>query len=176
MELEHLAVFLRHLVETMLRQLVVIVVVAQRNFFDGLRERPESIERDVFTQFHRDARDHQARGQAVRSHPFSSPEKSEVSQVPGVEEENLLPHFGLFECLVDFKRDAGVDPIGKGWQKEECISIGGNILQKPGFLLLQILVLQSYDAGIDSHKIRFASNIFTSTPCDWGEVTPEDEV
>lgn len=32
--------------------------------------------------------------------------------------------------------------------------------------------LQCYDAGIDSHKIRFASNIFTSIPCDWGEVAP----
>lgn len=31
---------------------------------------------------------------------------------------------------------------------------------------------QRYDAGVDSHKIRLASNIFSSIPCDWGEVAP----
>ena len=31
---------------------------------------------------------------------------------------------------------------------------------------------QRYDAGVDSHKIRLVSNIFTSIPCDWGQVAP----
>lgn len=151
-------------------------MVTDRCLFYIFRERPESVERHIFTQFHGDTCDHQARGQAVRCHPSSSPEKSKTPQITGMEEENFLLNFGIMEGLVDFKGDACVEPVGKGRQEKECVPIVGNVFQKLCVLPLQALVSQRYDAGVDSHKIRLVSNIFTSIPCDWGEVAPKNEV
>lgn len=135
-QLQDLAVFFGHLMETALRQLVVIVVVAHRHVFNSSREGPESVELHVFTELHRNTCDHQASGQAVSSHTFSSPEKSKVLQVLGMEKQDLLSCFRLFESEVHFKRCVRVGPEGKRWQKEERIPIGCNVIQKYCFLFL----------------------------------------
>lgn len=135
MKVEELAIFFGHLMETALRQLIVIVVMADRCVCHSLGEGPKPIQLHVFTHFHSDAGNHQASGQAVCIHTFSSPETGKLFQVLGMEKENLLFCFRLLECVVHFKGGAGVDSVGKCWKKEECVSVGCNILQKFCFLL-----------------------------------------
>ena len=136
MKLENLSIFFGHLMETAFREVVVVVVMADGCVFYRSREGPKAIQLHMLTQLHGHTCDHQARGQAKLCHTFSSPEEGEISQVLGMEKENLLSCVSLFERVIHFKRGNGVGPERKRWQKKECISVGCNVLQKYFFLFL----------------------------------------
>lgn len=76
-----------------------------------------------------------------------------------MEEENFLPNFGLFEGLVDFKGDACVEPVGKGRQEKECVSVGGNVFQKLCCVLrLQALVSVKLNKNHNHHYHHSGNN------------------
>lgn len=54
-------------------------------------------------------------------------------------------------------------------QREKCVTWSDSVLRNYTACRHSP---QRYDTGVDSHKIRLASNIFSSIPCDWGEVAP----
>lgn len=54
-------------------------------------------------------------------------------------------------------------------QREKCVTWSDSVLRSYTACRHSP---QRYDTGVDSHKIRLASNIFSSIPCDWGEVAP----
>lgn len=116
MKLENVAVFFRHKVEIELRQSVVVVVMANGRVLQGFREGPKPIELHRLTQLHGHAGNHQAGGQAVLFHAFSSPEAGQILQVAGMEIYNLLSCIRLVQSIVYFKRRSGVDLEGKRWK------------------------------------------------------------